>query len=216
MKVGTDGCLLGAWADVTDARRLLDVGCGSGLVAIMAAQRSDARITAVEIDGDAAAQARENAARSPWAGRIEVIHCDVAGFSAVEPFDAIVCNPPFFTGSMKNKDDARVLARHDDTLPCALLLQKAKELLCDGGTLTVVIPRDVSDTWCCEGRIKGLSPRRIAYVRTLPHKPAKRALVEFVKGVCVVPAVSELVLETAPGVYSDDARLLFRDFYLNL
>ena len=101
MKVGTDGCLLGGWFDCSRSKRILDAGCGSGLIAIMAAQRCNAEITGVEIDADAAAQAAENAAASPWGSRINILNADVLQFAPTAPFDSIVCNPPYFANSLR-------------------------------------------------------------------------------------------------------------------
>ena len=216
MKVGTDGCLLGAWADIAGSKHILDIGCGSGLIAIMAAQRSGARITAVEIDKEAAAQARENADASPWKERIEIVNADILGYRSSQPFDAIVSNPPFFIGSLKCPDAARTTARHDSTLPCGALMQCAKELLADGGTLSVVIPADICGLWCDEALFKGLSARRILRVRTLPHKQPKRVLVEFIKGVHTQPEIKDFVLEDSPGQYSSEAKELLRDFYIKI
>ena len=216
MKVGTDGCLLGSWADVSQCKRILDIGTGSGLVAIMCAQRSNAAIIGVEIDSEAAAQAAENVAHSPWSNRIDIINCDALEYSSAEPFDAIVSNPPFFSSSLKCPDKARTFARHDDSLSCSSLLKKASELLCTGGTLSVVLPHDVLDAWCDEALFKGLSARRITRVRTLPHKAAKRVLIEFVKGAHPLPTVNDFTLEETPGSYSPEACELLRDFYLKI
>lgn len=216
MKVGTDGCLLGSWADVSQCSRILDIGTGSGLIAIMCAQRSDATIVGIEIDSEAAAQAAENVALSPWSNRIEIINCDALTYNCTELFDAIVSNPPFFSSSLKCPDKARTCARHDDTLSCPSLLGKASELLRPGGTLSVVLPHDVLDTWCDEALFKGLSARRITRVHTLPHKAAKRVLIEFVKGAHPLPAVDDFILESTPGCYSPEACELLRDFYLKI
>ena len=216
MKVGTDGCLLGAWADISDCNRILDIGCGSGLITIMSAQRSAANIIGVEIDSDAAAQARENADASPWGERIDIINTDILEYKNTQPFDAIVSNPPFFVNSLKCPDSARSTARHDSSLPCSALMQCARELLCDGGTLSVVIPADICGLWCTEALFKGLSARRMTYVRTLPHKQPKRVLIEFTKGVHTQPETTDLILENTPGEYSSEAKELLRDFYLKI
>lgn len=216
MKVGTDGCLLGAWADIEHSRNILDIGCGSGLISIMAAQRSNAKITAVEIDGNAATQARENADNSPWGNRIAIVNCDILKFQSDTLFDAIVSNPPFFSGSLKCSETSRTIARHNEMLPCAALMQKAKELLSGRGTFSVVIPSDAANEWCDEALFKGLSPRRITYIHTLPHKPAKRVLIEFIKGAHPTPATSNLILEASPGIYTKEAAEILRDFYIKL
>lgn len=216
MKVGTDGCLLGSWTDITHCRRILDIGTGSGLIAIMCAQRSNAFVTGLEIDNAAATQAAENAAHSPWSNRIAIVNCDALSYSCSEPFDAIVSNPPFFSSSLKCPDKARTFARHDDSLSCPSLLAKASELLCDSGTLSVVVPYDVLNTWCDEALFKGLSPRRITRVHTLPHKAAKRVLIEFVKEAHPLPTIEDFILESTPGCYSPEACDLLRDFYLKI
>ena len=216
MKVGTDGCLLGAWANLPKEGNILDIGCGSGLLSIMAAQRSNAKITGIEIDSGAAKQAFENVSESPWSNRIEIINCDIIDYNGEDIFDAIISNPPFFQNSLKCPDKARTAARHDDSLSCNELMQCAKRLLVPGGTLSIVIPRDLLNTWCDEALFKGLLPRRITDVRTLPHKQAKRSLVEFVKGVHSIPETSEMTLEEKPGIYSIEAKRLLRDFYLKI
>ena len=125
MKVSTDACLLGAAADLAAARRILDIGTGTGLLALMAAQRNPhVTIEAVEIDPAAAAQAAANVAVSPWAGRIRVHAQSLAAYAATGPaplanddlrFDHIVCNPPFFRQSLPAPDAARATARHEGT-----------------------------------------------------------------------------------------------------
>ncbi len=216
MKVGTDGCLLGAWADTSNCNKALDVGCGSGLIAIMIAQRCNALVTGLEIDGDAAAQAAENVAASPWKERINIINCDALAYETDEQYDIIVSNPPFFRNSLRNDEAKRSIARHDDTLSCASLMAFAKKMLAPQGRFSVVIPSEQVESWCNEALFKGLSARRISYVRTLPHKPVKRALLEFVKCAHPVPQTNEIVIENRPGEYSNDIKKLLGDFYINL
>ena len=116
MKVGTDGVLLGAWADVVSARNILDIGTGTGLISLMMAQRCNARIRAVDIDADAVEQARGNVAASPWQDRIEVELQDICHFTSETLFDVIVSNPPYFTDSLKCPGKQRNIARHTDFL----------------------------------------------------------------------------------------------------
>lgn len=216
MKVGTDGCLLGAWANIGNCNYILDIGCGSGLISIMSAQRSTAHIIGVEIDSEAAAQARENAERSPWGNRIEIVNTDILKYRNDKLFDAIISNPPFFADSLKCPDSARSIARHNTTLPCNAFMQSVKELLREGGTLSIIIPANLCESWCDEALYKGLCLRRITYVRTLPHKQPKRVLMEFVKGAHSQPAIGEFTIESSPGVYSNEAIELLRDFYIKL
>ena len=216
MKVGTDGCLLGGWFDVSQSKRILDIGCGSGLISIMAAQRCGAAITGVEIDKEAANQARANVGNCPWRDRIEIIHADILHHSPEGEFDTIVCNPPYFVNSLKCGTESRTLARHSDTLDCASFFKKANSLLTTNGKISIVIPCDIIDEWKDAGAMSGFAPARIAYIKTTPRKAPKRALLEFVRAYTADTQVSTIVLEDEPGVYSKEAQEILRDFYLKI
>ncbi|MGM9758720.1 MAG: tRNA1(Val) (adenine(37)-N6)-methyltransferase [Parabacteroides sp.] len=144
MKVGTDGALLGAWATPGQARRILDIGTGTGLIALMLAQRCDAQIDAIDIDADACRQARENVRRSPFEGRIAVFHAPLHAFQPTDnqPYDLIVSNPPYFIDSLKCPNNKRSLARHTDTLPLEELIQESRRLLSPTGRLCLILPFD--------------------------------------------------------------------------
>ena len=133
MKVGTDGVLLGAWTKVDTAKRILDIGTGTGLVALMLAQRSSAHIIALEIDPLAARQAEENIMESPWQERMEVICLDFNVYTSKEKFDVIVSNPPFFIDSLTSPVESRTAARHNYSLPYSDLLQGVSAILNDHG-----------------------------------------------------------------------------------
>ena len=140
MKVGTDGILLGAWADVSDCPYILDMGTGTGLVALMLAQRSHehCQIEAVELDSLAAQQAQENFKASPWHNRLHLTHQDVQTYcqQTAHQFDLIVANPPYFAQGVECKNDERALARyvqqsHLDWLNWAeLFIRKRKNQFC--------------------------------------------------------------------------------------
>src|ERR1035437_1950902 len=129
MKVGTDGVLIGAWTNPGDARKMLDIGTGTGLIALMLAQASKANIDAVEIDAGAYHQALENVEQSIWKERISVILTSLQNYikSADKKYDLIVTNPPFFTNSLKSGHDKRNLARHNDALSPEDLLARSEE-----------------------------------------------------------------------------------------
>lgn len=187
MKVGTDGVLLGAWARLEatppPCPRLLDIGTGTGLVALMLAQRfPGARLTAIEIEPEAAAQAAENAAASPFAGRVEVACCPLQDFVQRCPggsFDTIACNPPYFTSSLRCPDDRRTLARHADTLPLGDLMACTARLLTPTGTLSVVLPAEARGEAETLGLLAGLRLSRVCHVRTSERKPPRRVLLEL-------------------------------------
>lgn len=184
MKVGTDGVLLGAWA--TGGTRVLDIGTGTGIIALMLAQRCpQAQVTAIDIDEGAVRQASHNVAQSPFADRIEVLHESVQDFDGADGcFDAIMSNPPFFIDSLNAPDRQRNIARHAETLTYGQLMQAAWRLLADGGEFSVVVPFDYRQRMEDEATFVGFFPSRVCAVRTAAHKPAKRFLLAFRKHPC--------------------------------
>ena len=215
MKVGTDGVLLGAWTDVSSSRRILDIGTGTGLIALMLAQRSSARITAIDIDSEAVEQARENVGLSPWKDRIEVHLQDVCEYAPEEGFDVIVSNPPYFNHSLKCPDSQRTTARHTDSLDAGQLIGKAAGFLHPDGWFSVVIPADQSDDFIRMATNCGLFLSRHTHVITRPSLPPKRSLLEFRK-TPVECRTDELLIELDRHVYSDAYIALTKDFYLKM
>lgn len=179
MKVGTDGVLLGAWGGV-EGRRILDIGTGTGLIALMAAQRNpEAKVWGVDIDEEAVFQARENIAESPFCSRIECVLQDVLAFETGELFDAILCNPPFFTEDTLPDDKSRALARNNKNLPFPLLIKKVAELLAEDGLFSLVVPSGLVQEivgLCLEN---GLHLVRRCQVHTTAQKPPRRTLLAF-------------------------------------
>ena len=216
MKVGTDGCLLGAWFCAESSRRILDIGAGTGLISIMAAQRSNATVTGVEIDATAAVRAAENVKNSPWSERIRIINADLRFFESEEPFDTIVSNPPYFTNSLKCGNEQRTLARHNDSLSPALFITKAIELLTPDGKVSLILPTDTLNEWRNEAIIKGFTATRITHVQTTPRKTPKRTLIELQQSAGNELKEEILILENSPGEYSREACSLLRDFYLKI
>ena len=170
MKVGTDGCLLGGWFNCEGSKRILDIGCGTGLIAIMAAQRCDADITGVEIDSKAALQARKNADNSPWGERIEIVNCDLLEYNTEARFDTIVSNPPYFVNSLKCDNTSRTLARHSDTLDCRMFFKKCVDILSREGRVSIVIPCDIMEEWAAAAMEQDLYSTRITLIKTTPKK----------------------------------------------
>lgn len=217
MKVGTDGVLLGAWTSVQNAHKILDVGTGTGLVALMLAQRSlpDADIVALEIDETAAGQARENVTRSPWKERVEVVQTDFRSYQSSDKFDVVVSNPPYFVDSLECPDQQRNAARHNDSLTYEELLEGVAGLLAEDGAFTIVIPVDVADRVKMIAAVKNLYAVRQLNVITKPGGVPKRTLITFTfsNQECVV---EELLTELARHQYSEEYIALTREYYLNM
>lgn len=215
MKVGTDGVLLGAWAYVDGVRTVLDIGTGTGLIALMVAQRCEATVTAIDIEADAVAQARGNVTASPWADRIHVAHQDIRDYSPGFCFDAIVSNPPYFVNSLKCPDNQRNTARHTDNLSAETLMAKVSELLHPEGRFSLIIPAEQVEEAVLTAKECGLFLSRHTAVITRPGLPPKRALLEFRKKETMLRH-DELVIELERHMYSEDYKALTKDFYLKL
>ena len=197
MKVGTDGVLLGAWAE--GGQRILDIGSGTGLISLMMAQRfPEAQVWGIDIDPDACMQARENVAASPFADRVGIACCALQNLSEEHLvrgseelmemkegegnlFDAIVSNPPFFVNGLKNPDSKRAMARHSDCLPFPVLMKGVKRWLSDEGVFSAIVPADVLESFVSEAYCSGLSLVRQCGVKTVERKQPKRYLVAFSK-----------------------------------
>ena len=216
MKVGTDGVLLGAWIDLNSSRRILDIGTGTGLIALMLAQRcSDARIIAVDIDSVAVEQAQENIQASPWKNRVEVLQQDICTYHPHGTFDTIVSNPPYFIDSLKCPDGQRSTARHTDTLDADRLIGKVSELLSPDGSFSIILPAEQTEDLIRVADEKGLYPSRQTRVITRPGLSPKRILMEFRK-ISTVFQPDELVIELERHVYSEEYIALTKEFYLKM
>lgn len=216
-KVGTDGVLLGAWCRVENDRRIMDIGTGTGLIALMAAQRSQAEITAIEPDRLSAAEATVNIARSPWHNRIKVIETSLQEYSASTGriFDHIITNPPFFKDSLPNPDSRLSGARHNHNLLSSELLTAVRGLLSESGRFSLVLPYAEANLFIAEASGYGFYCSRLLNVKPLPGKPVKRILMEFVQA--RVPCSSGfLIIEKGERHdYTQEYRSLTRDFYLD-
>ena len=214
MKVGTDGVLLGAWTPVEDSRRILDIGTGTGLIALMLAQRSNAWIDAVEIDELACEEAEFNFAQSPWNERLKVFNTDFQMFADLpfEPYDLIVSNPPFFVNSLKTKNAALSVARHNDLLTFDQLVTCARKLLSNTGRLCVIIPFRSHEEFRGCARLAGFYLRQQTQVNPKFGKTPKRVLLEFTVQPGY-PINNELTILDKVGCYTGDYKALTAPFY---
>ncbi len=214
MKVGTDGVLLGAWADLDGAKTILDIGTGTGLIALMGAQRNHAALVhAIEIEPQACQQAQENIQNSPWADRVQLFPSALQSYFPEIFYDSIVCNPPFFIHSTKTPDPGRTLARHNDSLPLPDLVQNVRRLLCPEGNFCVILPVKEAQELITLAQTCHLFPAQITRVIPNPGKPPKRLLVKFIFSPCPI-AEDELIIEFSRHCYSDKYKTLTQAFYL--
>ncbi len=214
MRVGTDGVLLGAWCGASGARRVLDIGTGSGLVAIMLAQRTEAVVTGVEIDGTAARLAEENARNCPWSDRLEMVHCNIRAFKGSGKYDLIVSNPPFFSADAALEHNGRNIARHTLALSHGELLESTLRLLAGNGSLAVILPCPESDEFVFHAWEKGLRLSRRTDVKTVPSKPFKRTLLQFSTEKTGGVSHDTLTLCGGDGSRTPEYASLTKDFYL--
>ena len=215
MKVGTDGVLLGTWANVNDSQRILDIGTGTGLIALMLAQRSEAEIDAIDIDPDACIQATENAERSPFQERIHVYHSQLSTFKPDVRYDLIVSNPPYFVDSLKCPDNRRSVARHTDTLSLLDLITYSLNLLTSTGKLAIIIPFDQRESLLTIAKENNLFILRETHVLPTPQAAPKRLMIEL-STQKVIPQTTNLTIEKERHQYTDEFTTLAKEFYLKI
>lgn len=216
MKVSTDGVLLGAWACTGNHERVLDIGTGTGVLAIIAAQRyPKAWIDAVEVDSEAAMQAAGNAAASPWADRIGVHLADIRDWTAGSAYGLVLCNPPFYKGHHLPKDSRIATAKHEGTLDLADLLDAMDRHCAISGRACLLLPIARYPQLETLASVRGFHISRLCAVRHKETKQAKRVLVELVRGIPVHTKKEELAVQLASGEYSPEYQVLLKDLELH-
>ncbi len=215
MKVGTDAVLLGAWAATENSKRILDIGTGSGVIALMMAQRShpDTTIDAVELLKEDSQQASLNILNSPWPERITVINTPIQDFFPQRLYDLIVCNPPFFVRSLPSPKENRTRARHQDTLPFEALIASAVRLLYPEGKLCLILPVAESQLFVTAAATNNLFLQYMTRFFTRPGKLQERSLMQF--GFMAEPSREDsLFLYDQNGDRTMEYQQLTREFYL--
>ncbi|MDL2282241.1 methyltransferase [Parabacteroides sp. OttesenSCG-928-G06] len=217
MKVGTDGVLLGAWANTEHANYILDIGTGSGLIALMIAQRSQAQIDAIDIDNGAYIQACENSEASPFAKQINIYHQSLEDFAATtnRRYDLIVSNPPYFIDSLKPPVEKRALARHTDSLRLNDLISHSLSILSDNGRIALILPYDQE-----KELVDILTQEKLFIIRQTNVIPVaggspKRILVEITRKENLMFQKEELTIEIERHKYTSEYQTLTRDYYLD-
>ena len=216
MKVGVDGVLLGAWTKTSDAKAILDIGTGTGLLSLMLAQKSESAITAIDIDSESYNQAQLNFEQSIWKNRITAINISFQEYcsNSHSVFDLIICNPPYFFQSMKSLDEKRNIARHDDFLPLDFLFSGVSKLLFSTGRFVMIYPYEKRANLYIEAKKNNIFLINELIIRGTEKKNPNRIIVEFsrINQIC---NSSELVVRaTVNNDYTIEYKNLTKDFYL--
>ncbi|GAP43072.1 tRNA1(Val) A37 N6-methylase TrmN6 [Lentimicrobium saccharophilum] len=217
MKVGTDSVLLGAWAAVNGSSKILDIGTGCGILALMAAQRSGAGIIGIDIDTASVEAAHINFSRSPWSERLTAFNLSLQDFCSKNPpqFDHILTNPPFFINSLKAPLPSRNRARHNDELPFPELAKHCRQLLKPEAKLSLVLPVQEAALFLNTARENGLYLSRTLEIRPYTHRPVNRMLMEFRRNPANETATDRLGIRGEDNSYTPEYRNLTKNFYLN-
>jgi len=216
MKINTDGVLLGAWARRAGALRILDIGTGTGVIAMMLAQaHRRARVEAVEIDRTAAEQAAKNFARSPFRERLRVFERSFVDFRPERPYDLIVSNPPFHTRSLHSPDERRKVAKHADSSFFEQLFAFVSDSLADDGIFSYIVAASLADRIAEENLLErnGLFCQAVLNVSVYPDRPAIRKIVSAGRERTVVSR-RDLSIYAEPGVHSSDHKACLAPYFL--
>ncbi len=214
MKVNTDGVLLGAWANVSVAKRILDIGTGTGVIALMMAQRNnEAIIDAIDIDQGAYLQAKENVEQSPWRERLNVFDTPLQKFEPGLLYDLIISNPPYFVNDFKSGNAQKDVARHSITLSYEDLLAGINRLLAPAGRANLVLPVfNLALLQTLSGRL-GLFVSRLCEVTAVDAKPPYLALIQLERGEKEIEK-TVLCIQNGQGDFTEQYKQVAKDFYL--
>ncbi len=220
MKIGTDGVLLGAWANIHNAKTILDIGTGTGVIALMCAQRNPtATISSVEMDALAVKDAQVNFNNSLWKKRIHLIHGEVQQFASnpihFHQFDHIICNPPFFKVNRQLSNN-RKMARQHASLSPADLSMSCKKLLHPSGKVSIIYPSDGLNDIIAQFKDQNLFVHRRIMVHGRHGIAAKRGLIEFGQHPANVREEQLIIEKDKRHDYTKEYIDLTKDFYLNM
>ncbi len=215
-KVTTDSVMLGAWAQFKDAKNILDIGAGTGILSLMVAQRTEAQIVAIEPDPGSCMQAGLNFSGSPWHNRITLVKTRVQDYfpAADLLFDCVITNPPFFIDSLPNPKEDKAVARHSLTLTHRELLEATLRLMMSSGTLHMVLPVNEAGQFIEMASSLGLYCQRKLIVKPTPAIPPSRVLMTFCRELSIVEEATIVIEKEGRHRYSDEYVSLTKDFYL--
>lgn len=216
MRINTDGVLLGALANGEDAQTILDIGTGTGVIALMLAQRfPNANISGLEIDASSATAAANNALQSPFSDRVQVSHAAFQDFQPPHSIDLIVSNPPFYVNTLHNPDARKKQARHTDMTFFDDLLSYAEVHLSTIGAMELILPPELSDAVVAEASDLGFVLERKIAVSSFDDSPCIRCIIRLSRQQNDDQTEhSNFVIYASKGVYSDAYKTLLKDFFL--
>ncbi|MET4142241.1 methyltransferase [Pedobacter sp. UYP1] len=214
MKINTDGVILGALAAHPYPVNILDIGTGTGVIALMMAQRfPSAHVNAVEIDESAALAAAKNCLNSVFTDRMSVSYSSFEGFTTTLKYSMIVSNPPYFVNDLKNPEKRKEIARHADEDFFALLLKKTAGMLTEDGLLWLILPVKQAESVVVNAVLQKLFPSKIVHVYSDQTKASFRQIICL--GFSDRPPVEEhLYIYEGLNLYTDQYKYLLRDFLL--
>lgn len=214
MKVGTDGVLIGAWGAVGETR-MLDIGCGSGLISIMAAQRTPTmKIDAIDIEESAVRQSEINVAACPWSDRITIHHTTIQEFNPQYKYDFIISNPPYFINSLKEGKDARAIARHSNTLPYSDLAKSVERLLTENGIFSVIFPYLEANIFIVEAAKYSLYCIKRVDIKGTATRATKRVMLQFARSRKEIINDELIIEDGARHHYTQKYKELTKEFYM--
>lgn len=215
MKVGTDAVLLGSLIEMDGAKHILDIGCGSGVISLMAAQKSEAQIRGVDIDQSSVDQANKNFMSSKWKNQLIAEKISIQAFSqrSTQKYDLIISNPPFFENDLKSPSEIRNKARHNDSLSYSDLLKSSHQLLKTTGRLALVLPFAEGEDFLHLASSQSFFIMRKTLIYPKPSKKANRLILELTLKPCQTQ-VEELTIREENNQYTSQYRHVTKDFYL--
>ena len=215
MKIGTDGILIGAWVNVSNKFKALDIGSGTGIISIMLCQRNlNLELDSVELSPSAIKDAKINIENCNWSNRIKLFHQDLKDFHPDSNYDLIVSNPPYFKKSLQPSNSERSKARHQNDLKLEDIIKFSNQNLTKDGTLNIILPFEQKKEAKEFAKKHGLNSIRECAVYPKPNKSPHRILIEFSRNENKQIIKESLVIEKAGRHnYSEDYKKLTREFY---
>jgi len=214
MRINTDGVLLGAQAEAESVNRILDIGTGTGVIALMLAQRfEDAEVWGVEIDDLAAKTARMNFDQSPFTNRMHLLHSDIFHWKNDLQFDLIVSNPPFYINSLHNPDERKKIAKHTDDTFFIGMLEFAAKHLTEQGSFQLIVPVELEDFLKTEAGKLGLVWDGQVNIRSFADSESFRCIIRFARQ-SSEQKTEEFIIYKGRGIYSDAYNHLLQPFFL--